>query len=352
MDVTGIEYKALPSLSHLTERDTIFFSHLGFFGLACLKSIKIDSERGRRTVAVGILARDFVGLGQHIPFLEQQASFFASERGHYRDLELYINTRQLEQFDFLEQPTNALVPEIVSFSDFCLDFGPSLFALWKNIVLRKRILFLDPPPVFMLSVRVFYCMLMGGTTESNPLFFMNVHDIDRIQTLTSYIGCTTETIFQSKHQLYDVLVQGKTLSTHSPTIRTNVQDIARYKELRTFMLEKPKSLTGKMKRISLGWKPKYFARLNHTLYSNLQTIGQLKEPVLQKCCVNTLGLDPSSDIVFLKELIQLLKLEIGVLQMPGRKRRMSIQDGPAYRKPITTTCNICMILSKSDVLLS
>lgn len=71
--------------------------------------------------------------------------------------------------------------------------------------------------------------------ELNPQFYVNVADIDHLQSLDSYVACTTEKIFQSKTPLYDVFVDGNDFHVASETcrylLRTTEQDQDRYQHL-------------------------------------------------------------------------------------------------------------------------
>lgn len=64
---------------------------------------------------------------------------------------------------------------------------------------------------------------------------MNVADIDHLESLDSYIACTTEKIFQSKSRLYDVFVDGADFSTSSENskhlLRSTLEDQRKYAHL-------------------------------------------------------------------------------------------------------------------------
>ncbi len=74
------------------------------------------------------------------------------------------------------------------------------------------------------------------STECNPQFYVNVADIDHLESLDSYMACTTEKIFQSKTHLYDVFVDGSEflspLETMSSLLKPTLWDHRRFEHLR------------------------------------------------------------------------------------------------------------------------
>ncbi|CAG8452843.1 13366_t:CDS:2, partial [Ambispora leptoticha] len=109
------------------------------------------------------------------------------------------------------------------FSSFIQYFGPSIFVLWKAAILNKRILYYSAPPVETGCHFVYgTCQLVnfsdnikqiihgGDGAEKNqlqPLFNIGVHEIDMIKSMKNgVVACTTDRIFQSKQNLYDLLI--------------------------------------------------------------------------------------------------------------------------------------------------
>ena len=76
---------------------------------------------------------------------------------------------------------------------------------------------------------------MDIDTEVNPHFYVNVSDISLLETLDHYVACTTEKIFQSKTQLYDVYVDQDNLTTEQrslePLLRVTSTDEERFRQL-------------------------------------------------------------------------------------------------------------------------
>ena len=76
---------------------------------------------------------------------------------------------------------------------------------------------------------------MDIDTEVNPQFYVNVADIDHLQTLDHYVACTTEKIFQSKTQLYDVFVDQQNITSSKvilePLLKVSPTDELKYERL-------------------------------------------------------------------------------------------------------------------------
>ena len=83
------------------------------------------------------------------------------------------------------------------FAKFVLFFGPSVFGVWKSVLLNKRILIYSLPPISDLCDRV-YCASQLGNTSFNyasrkqlirPVFYVNVADIEMLEQEPFYIAC-------------------------------------------------------------------------------------------------------------------------------------------------------------------
>ncbi|TKY87679.1 hypothetical protein EX895_003260 [Sporisorium graminicola] len=81
VDLTGVEWKVLPSGGHLVDKDVIYFqtSHSGSTGVACFRNIKLDDtkadasgQRGARMVSVGLVLQCEGHADQHASSLAQQ----------------------------------------------------------------------------------------------------------------------------------------------------------------------------------------------------------------------------------------------------------------------------------------
>ncbi|KAI9485899.1 MAG: hypothetical protein EXX96DRAFT_24410 [Benjaminiella poitrasii] len=144
-----------------------------------------------------------------------------------------------------------------SFSDFAQQLGPNLFVLWKAALLRKTIVLLSMPPMESTCKYVYNIHLIGkipvefqvnNVNDINPLFTVGVNDIPQLEKMNkqSYIACTPDSIFQTKLDLYDLLItlpqqevahDQKKIKFKSISMATehNPADLTRYKILWTLL---------------------------------------------------------------------------------------------------------------------
>ena len=77
---------------------------------------------------------------------------------------------------------------------------------------------------------------MDIDTEINPQFYVNVSDIDHLETLDHYVACTTEKIFLNKTQVFDVFVDEQNFvssqRTLDPLLRVTSTDEESYRQLK------------------------------------------------------------------------------------------------------------------------
>ncbi|KAI8388743.1 uncharacterized protein BYT42DRAFT_561070 [Radiomyces spectabilis] len=109
------------------------------------------------------------------------------------------------------------------FPSFVHQFGPDVFVLWKAMLLRKRVLFSVQPPMEAACHYVYNTSVLSGDADKSsaesffggkedfsvhPLFSVGVHDIPQLENARNgYVACTSDAIFQSKTNLYDVFIQ-------------------------------------------------------------------------------------------------------------------------------------------------
>ncbi|OZJ03121.1 hypothetical protein BZG36_03868 [Bifiguratus adelaidae] len=107
------------------------------------------------------------------------------------------------------------------FPDFVRLFGASIFHLWRAVMCKQRILFMVDAPV-EIGCKIVYCTCLLGTLPTRiaeacseqgrqrvkPLFSVGVNDLDKMETITGgYVACTTDTVFELKKHVYDLLVR-------------------------------------------------------------------------------------------------------------------------------------------------
>ncbi|KAI9010985.1 hypothetical protein CLU79DRAFT_446289 [Phycomyces nitens] len=133
-------------------------------------------------------------------------------------LENYAQNVAAQPLSCIFHGHDALHPAL-GFPAFVQQFGPSIFILWKAALLRKRIIFMTDPPMNRACQLVYNTCLLGslshlpdnivsdGLQAPIPRFASGVNDIaDLENSQGNYVICTSDTIFKSKLDLYDVLV--------------------------------------------------------------------------------------------------------------------------------------------------
>ncbi|XP_064145699.1 DENN domain-containing protein 11 isoform X2 [Loxodonta africana] len=264
IDLEGVEFKSMASGSHKIQSDFIYFRKGPFFGLACFANMPVESEleRGARMKSVGILSPSYTLLYRYMHFLENQVRHQLETPGHYSHLAAFYEDKKgglhagpgrgghLPPVYWLPSIHRYMYPEMKithpagCMSQFIKFFGEQILTLWKFALLRKRILIFSPPPVGVVCYRVYCCCCLanvslpgiGGTIpESKPFFYVNVADIDSLEVEMSYVACTTEKIFEEKHELYDVYVDNQNVKTHhdhlQPLLKINNADREKYRRL-------------------------------------------------------------------------------------------------------------------------
>lgn len=145
------------------------------------------------------------------------------------------------------------VPFRESFPFFVAAMGPQVFVLWKAALLRKRILYLTSPPLqntcshgmsyfaytpnkqlIFQSITVYSTSLLATAPPSRQsersiqtIYAVTVNDImDLIEFRVGYIACTSDSIFESKTELFDILVKEPEKNEIQHRIESNTPEIA------------------------------------------------------------------------------------------------------------------------------
>ncbi|KAF7732013.1 hypothetical protein EC973_007118 [Apophysomyces ossiformis] len=258
-DLDGVEYQAMCSGLHRVQSDLIYFSKSHYFGLSFFRNVPVDGNRGACMKAVGVLVVPTPETGRcgevwrHSGYLKEESSRQMDlSTEDYSSLINYYQQHRIQEeahFEYFhhkrDEPVSATSPllspsattngilaalegeseELNSinyhlsshadislttetrgsgflgkesshlaheFPDFVRQFGPNIFVLWKAMLLKKRVMFLSAPPM---------------------------------ERLCSF--GTADAIFESKNDLYDVLVTlpAPTFSNvHSATDTTDLHN--------------------------------------------------------------------------------------------------------------------------------
>lgn len=206
------------------------------------------------------------------------------------------------------------------FSQFLRFFGPKVFTLWRLALLKKRVILFSQPPIGSVCHRVYCtCLLpchalpVDLDTECSPQFYVNVTDIDHLQSLDGFVACTTEKIFQSKTRLYDVFVDGREFyvpsDCNSYLLRITAEDQQKYQHLNNIWSND--ATPAKKNEEDLIFA-EYFQELNSQLLRVLLDAADSEDHVLTVEMVLGVQLDPVRDRLFLTELASVLQLNVTV----------------------------------------
>ncbi|XP_074644724.1 DENN domain-containing protein 11-like isoform X2 [Tubulanus polymorphus] len=342
-DLDGVEFKAMASGSHTLHRDFVYFRKGELYGLACFENMPVESEieRGARMKSVGILATSYTLLYRHMQFLETQVRHQLEIPGKYTQLKAFYNdkkgvlassvsTDSIHLHTPVSTPSSEILPELKithpagCFSQFIKFFGEQIFILWKYILLQKRILFFSPPPIGVVCYRVYCACCLGNHSvmelsgrECKPHFYVNVADIETLETEMSYIACTTEKIFECKTQLYDIYVDNQNVLAQSAALKEilRVSDSDRDK-LAKLNNQRSASL---FSREELGETDaldeedvftEFFYEQNTKLFQTLLDVSASQDRQLTGDHMKLMGLDPVGDRPFLMELVETYGIDV------------------------------------------
>ncbi|CAL1530636.1 unnamed protein product [Lymnaea stagnalis] len=339
-ELDGVEFKAMTSGSHTLSSDFVYFRKDNLFGLACFENMKVESEieRGARMKSVGILSLSYTTLYRHMQFLEKQVRHQLETPGNYSQLLAFYNDRKgiLPSEGTSETlrapsprstpstPSREILPEMKithpagCFSQFIKFFEEQLFVLWKFALLQRRIIFFSPPPIGVVCYRVYCACCLANhsiqglnSIELRPHFYVNVADIEALETEVAYVACTTEKIFESKTHLYDIYVDNQNVKASS----MGMKDLLKVSDGDKEKLVKLNNLRSahKFSTQELGEEAytneeeiitSFFTEMNERLFQTLLDISQSQDRQLTSDHMKSIGLDPTGDRAFLMELVE------------------------------------------------
>lgn len=210
-------------------------------------------------------------------------------------------------------------------SQFIKFFGEQILVLWKFALLRKRILIFSPPPVGVVCYRVYCCCCLanvslpglGGTVpESKPFFYVNVADIEMLETEVSYVACTTEKIFEQKRDLYDVYVDNQNVKTHhehlQPLLKINNADKEKYRRLndQRQMLMYSQEVGEDCSSCEEDLFILFFMEQNNRIFQTLMEVSASQDKTLTADHARGMGLDPQGDRSFLMDLLEVYGIDV------------------------------------------
>uniref|UniRef100_A0A4X2L2K2 DENN domain-containing protein 11 n=1 Tax=Vombatus ursinus TaxID=29139 RepID=A0A4X2L2K2_VOMUR len=322
-----------------------YFRKGHFFGLACFANMPVESEleRGARMKSVGILSPSYTLLYRYMHFLENQVRHQLEMPGHYSHLAAFYEDKKgvlragegkpnsVHPVHWLPSIHRYMYPEMKithpagCMSQFIKFFGEQILILWKFALLRKRILIFSPPPVGVVCYRVYCCCCLanvslpgiGGTIpESKPFFYVNVADIESLEIEVSYVACTTEKIFEEKHDLYDVYVDNQNVKTHhehlQPLLKLNSADKEKYRRLneQRQMLLYSQEVGEDCNPCEEDLFVLFFLEQNNRIFQTLLEVSASQDKTLTAEHARGMGLDPQGDRSFLMDLLEAYGIDV------------------------------------------
>ena len=200
-----------------------FVSFLGLYGLSCYGKRAVSSEedpdqRGARMMSVGILCLSPDTLPLHISFLSTAIQNLLDAPSDFSLITDYFNAHAYSNNNATNicDLSNASISIISStnsghdFARFIQILGPSVFVLWKYLLIKSRVIFFSKPPIGPCCNWVYFsCLLTQNDVtkvNQNPHFYVSVADLSTLKEEVSFVACTTEQIIQIKRACYDVFI--------------------------------------------------------------------------------------------------------------------------------------------------
>eukprot|EP00743_Colponemidia_sp_Colp-15_P005743 GILK01006173.1.p1 GENE.GILK01006173.1~~GILK01006173.1.p1 ORF type:complete len:357 (+),score=58.66 GILK01006173.1:116-1072(+) len=299
-------------------------------------------ERGARMRSVGILSTSHASLGRYQSFLAEQATQLNKQSGDYSRLQQFFTAVTEQSAASPAGSRSALSPFATQldllplssdhFVHFIHFFGANVMLIWKALMLQRRILFYTPVPVGVVCQRVHAaCQLLLFTsakvnvfTDPNPLFYINLNDMDEIERERTFVACTTEKIFGEKRYLCDVYIDNQNLminSRQTAVLKLTKGDVKRFRAIKAKLTESSSNQNSPSDRVvsanplsalSPSEKLKqFFLDLNNHLLRSLAEASVEGREISPGDLVD-FGLH-KSDTDFMRELIRVYQLKIELL---------------------------------------
>lgn len=309
-DLDGVEYQCLPSGLHSVREDVVYFIHGAYAGVSAFVQEEADKEhRNASFVSVGALVPLSYGrLGKswiHVEALRSLAKAIVKDPDDKKPLEAFWDKhgnsdgsngaasptskrfsipgdqkrkRALSDATghFAVEEAMPLDHPALCMTTLLATFGPLLFPLYREALLRKRILLLGSAPVQETCNigKAIFILACGFNTNRSPvydlsilsnvpqslqefistedggarllaLFNVGVFDIAELEMRNDgWIACTTDAILGEKKKLYDILVElppkhatsgrkawPKLRTSSGETIKATQRDLRRYTSL-------------------------------------------------------------------------------------------------------------------------
>ncbi|XP_067930928.1 DENN domain-containing protein 11-like [Watersipora subatra] len=318
----GLEFKAIPSGAHNLEEDVVYLQHSDLYGVACYGKLAVASEleRGARMRSVGVMTQSNSLLHIHATKLKTLVIHTLTHTGDYSLLEEYFQRWTGDPLTNSSLVDLDLRYPCQHFERLLSYLGPSLFTIWKSLILQKRILIYGEPPAAHLCHLV-HCLnsLMSNAariTRRNMCtvyYFVNIADCDLLSRQISYLACTTEKVFEIKSDLYDVFIDcGSVRITNSrlcPVLTPTRGDRIRFEELYSTLRQPVSCDELPMSAEDIFYS--YFGTLNRMIGETLHALSISDESRITHSDISHMGLH-SSDRPFTNLLLESCNLDMSV----------------------------------------
>lgn len=262
----SVEFKAMPSRLHARESDTVYFAQ-GHHSYGHLEGLAVFRQNGFSADGQPV-SRDDVQIYSLGVLVQRKLDeptkiwAFASEldsmlqnymrkvkREDIRQYELYLEfeeffKRSPASFDLTHNHPILAVTELFNL------YGPLVFEIWKQTMLRKRVLLVDSNGSRSIEeyCQFVYILSVLGTIPSDlevsapdpevmyscPLYCVTISDIEWLKTHKHYVAFTTDEVLLDKEDLYDVAIvtrpNGQPSFVPRPA-RPTVRDSRRFRHL-------------------------------------------------------------------------------------------------------------------------
>ena len=250
--------------------------------------------------AVGVVQRSWSNLAQHKEELQCVLNLLFEGTGNtaaYQRLENYYYANC--EVDILKISSIRLVfTSGNKFKDYVARYGINIFAIWKNALLKRRILLYHTPPVMNLCSDVHWTHFISLIDECSGYevrYLLTLFDSDKLQHSGSWIACTTEALYQDKKDLYSICAsKSRLLHGNYPQDLEAICDVTSrdHDEYRK-LLKMPDDMA-----------ERYFVQRNGQISGLLNKLGSSRCIFDPKRHLKELGLHPKFDLGFIREFIR------------------------------------------------
>lgn len=238
LDLTGLDYKLLPSGIHNFNETTVLVSHLNedklYYGLGRFRQYTVGGnnlETSRDDIkmySLGILCEpvksdwkpnEYINNGwEYIDLLDSKLDEFLKKE-RYNDFSIFEKLSEDFQKNSISNNININDHLLTRLSDFIHLLGPLVLVVYKQALLRKRILIVNKEvDYFTVSSFTYLIALLSiipkqseinsaSVWNSVPIYGIGLPDLQlKLTHIDGFIALTNDEIMVSQKGLYDVAI--------------------------------------------------------------------------------------------------------------------------------------------------